>query len=255
MDSSILKDTDIVVAIGVFDGVHLGHSKIFSALKEEKIKQKAKGMVITFDRNPKQQEAGSLDTMRLRREYVESFDIDFFVVIDFSSDFSKISGSEFIRLLCTMSRIKTVIVGEDFKCGNPKARITAKELEGEFTKHGSNTCVNIVNPVLDDEGIRISSTNIRKLILQGRMERVTSLSGKNYELDLKGIEPKREQAGIAYASFSILQMLPKKGRYKSEALMEDGRVFKTVLTVTDDCIYLEGMDEGHIETLRIITKE
>ncbi|MCR5732612.1 MAG: FAD synthetase family protein [Sphaerochaetaceae bacterium] len=243
------------MAIGVFDGVHLGHSHIFSTLNEEKLKSGAKSMVITFDHNPKSVVKGSLDTMRLRREYVESFNVDFFVVIDFSKDFSMISGSEFIRLLCTMSRIETVIVGEDFKCGNPKTRITAMDLEGEFIKQGSNTSVNIVNPILDDEGIRISSTNIRNLILQGRMERVFALSGKAYELDLMDVKSIEDSNGIAYMTSSIFQLLPPIGSYRAEALMEDGRILKTVLRVQEFSILLENIENGHIKTLRIITKE
>lgn len=255
IDSKILSSEHLALAIGVFDGVHRGHSYIFSRLGYAARGTGAKTMVITFDHNPKAFSKGALDTLRLRREYVESFSVDFFVVIDFSDDFSKISGSEFIRLLCTMSRIDTVIVGEDFKCGNPKTRITARDLEGEFARYGQHTVVDICRPVLDDEGIRISSTKLRELILQGNMGRVSMLSGKSYELDLENVPFSIRDGGLLYRPDSIDQLLPPEGNYRSEAVMESGEVLPASLKIGRKAILLSLEEKGHIKTLRIITKE
>ncbi len=255
MKSGELSTTHVAVAIGVFDGVHRGHSLIFSDMKYRAYEVGAKSMVITFDRNPKAYSRGALDTMRLREEYVESFHVDFFVVIDFSDDFSKISGSEFIRLLCTMSRIDTVIVGEDFKCGNPRTRITANDLEGEFARYGQKTLVDICRPVMDDEGIRISSTRLRELILQGNMERASVLSGKSYELDLIGVPQMGRDGGILLMTSSIDQLLPPIGNYRAEAVMESGEVLPAMMKVENETMLLDLEEKGHIKTLRIITKE
>jgi len=255
LSSQMLSNEHLAVAIGVFDGVHRGHSLIFSKLQYWARGRGSKSMVITFDHNPKAATIGSLDTLRLREEYVESFSVDFFVVIDFSDDFSKISGSEFIRLLCTMSRIDTVIVGEDFKCGNPRTRITAKDLEGEFARCGQKTLVDICRPVLDDEGIRISSTMLRELILQGNLDRVSTLSGKSYELDLESVPFSREGDGLLFMTSSIGQLLPPEGRYRTEAVMEDGRVLPSSMQIDGGCIQLPAIENGQIRTLRIITKE
>ena len=116
-----LENKPMAIAIGVFDGVHLGHKDIFTSLVKGAKRDKAESMVITFSKNPKKK-VHSLDSMRLREDYVESFGINYFTIIDFSEDFSKISGSEFIRLLRTICRVKRVVVGEDFKCGNPSSR-------------------------------------------------------------------------------------------------------------------------------------
>ena len=113
-----LKDRDIALAIGVFDGVHLGHRKIFTTLSDYRLTHPGcETCVITFAVNPKNINTPSLDTLRLRCSYIESFFTDYTLVIDFSRDFSMISGREFIHLLCTMCRVNAVIVGEDFRCG------------------------------------------------------------------------------------------------------------------------------------------
>ena len=71
------KDKEMVFAIGVFDGVHRGHQKIFECVRAERDKHPGyESMCITFSTNPKNRNTGALDTLRLREEYVSSFSIN-----------------------------------------------------------------------------------------------------------------------------------------------------------------------------------
>ena len=154
----LLKDHDIALAIGVFDGVHLGHRKIFTTLSDYRLTHPGcETCVITFAVNPKNINTPSLDTLRLRCSYIESFFTDYTLVIDFSRDFSMISGREFIHLLCTMCRVNAVIVGEDFRCGYAGNQITASEMSLAFESEGVSADVMIIPPVLDAGRVRISS--------------------------------------------------------------------------------------------------
>lgn len=246
LESRVLKDTPIAVAIGVFDGVHLGHKDIFSSLVSYTEEEKdVKSMVITFSRNPKKN-SPQLDTMRLRKEYAESFCIDFFTVIDFSMDFSKISGSEFIRLLRTMCRIKRVVVGEDFKCGYPENQITADKISEEFALLGERVSVDIRPQVVDANGRRISSTMLREMISSGELDQAITLSARPYQVDYQGFPVKVQDDDLMLDRFYIQQLLPKDGIYRGTAISNGGSEVKTVFTIGFQKISFKCMDKEDI---------
>ena len=116
--SGRLRNVPTVVAIGVFDGVHNGHQRIFETLVSEARKEgNAASLAISFLTNPKSSAIGSLDTIRLREEYIASFGVDFLALIDFSTDFSKISASGFVDMLLHAMDPIAAVVGEDFRFG------------------------------------------------------------------------------------------------------------------------------------------
>ncbi|MGN0905976.1 MAG: FAD synthetase family protein [Bullifex sp.] len=239
------------IAIGVFDGVHNGHRDIFENLvKKAHEYQDTQSMVITFAVNPKIKGMQFTDTLRLRKKYAESFKIDHFTVIDFSEDFSKISGSEFIRLLCTMCRVKAVIVGEDFKCGAPETQITAEQLGREFASIGFDVDVDIRPSVVGDDQMRISSTRLRELIRTGNMDSLSRVSGRPYELDISSADAAEKDGSLIMRKSDFSQILPPEGRYRAEY----GGIL-TDLTITPDAVIVEEGVKGKAETVSILTKE
>lgn len=211
----LLKGHDIALAIGVFDGVHLGHRKIFTTLSDYRLTHPGcETCVITFAVNPKNINTPSLDTLRLRCSYIESFFTDYTLVIDFSRDFSMISGREFIHLLCTMCRVNAVIVGEDFRCGYAGNQITASEMSLAFESEGVSADVMIIPPVLDAGRVRISSTRLRKLLAQGDIAAVNRLAGSAYRYDLTENVFVRQDGW--YTSTAVTgQGLPGDGEYNA----------------------------------------
>ncbi len=246
-----LRNQNMTIAIGVFDGVHNGHRDIFETLVSKAHSHSdTQSMVVTFSSNPKIKGMLFTDTLRLRMKYAESFGIDHFTVIDFSEDFSKISGSEFIRLLCTMCRVKAVIVGEDFKCGAPASRITAEELGREFASIGFDVDVDIRPSVMGDDQMRISSTRLREMIRTGDMDGVSRVSGRPYSLDLSAADTEEGKGGLIMKRSSFSQLLPPDGRYRA---MYDGT--DTVLEITPVYLILKNAVKGKADTLSILTKE
>ena len=244
-----LKDRNMTVAIGVFDGVHNGHRDIFTTLvRSAHDYPDTQSMVITFATNPKIKGMQFTDTLRLRQLYAESFSIDHFTVIDFCEDFSKISGSEFIRLLCTMCRVKAVIVGEDFKCGAPSSQVTAEELGREFASIGYDVDVDIRPAVMGDDQMRISSTRLREMIRTGDMDSVSRVSGRPYTIDLQGIMQEKGSKGLFMKRSAFSQLLPPEGRYRAEYAGSPA-----ALEITPEAVILEG--EGKGDTVSILTKE
>ena len=193
----LLKGHDIALAIGVFDGVHLGHRKIFTTLSDYRLTHPGcETCVITFAVNPKNINTPSLDTLRLRCSYIESFFTDYTLVIDFSRDFSMISGREFIHLLCTMNQI------------------TASEMSLAFESEGVSADVMIIPPVLDAGRVRISSTRLRKLLAHGDIAAVNRLAGSAYRYDLTENVFVRQEGW--YTSTAVTgQGLPGDGEYNA----------------------------------------
>ena len=253
VNSKILKDVPIALTIGVFDGVHRGHEDIFNKVKEYALTHPGtKTMIITFSQNPKIKGKMFVDTLRLREEYISSFGINYFTLIDFCEEISKISGNEFIRLLCTMCRVKAVIVGEDFKCGTPTSQVTAKELDKEFASIGHTVDVFIRANVMNDQ-VRISSTLIRELIQKGDFDLIKKLSGRFYTIDLDNILEKGEKA---IAASKITQLLPPIGVYKAILTTKSGNNIDCKIQIKEDSLLIEPpLNDGEADYLSIITKE
>ena len=235
-EKGLLEDENLAIAIGVFDGVHLGHQAIFTRLVDyARSHQGVKSAVLTFGTNPKVKGLSPLDTLRLRAQYVETFGVDYLVVIDFSADFSKMSGREFIRLLCTMCRVRAVIVGEDFKCGSPSDQITARELSDAFHESGCDVDILVIAPVMDSDHVRISSTHIRQLVSSGDISRANRLAGSPYRYDLA--DNSLSQMGSCLVTQAVgTQRLPADGCYASRLILLDGTSLKGRLEVRAHCL-------------------
>ena len=258
LEKGLLKGHELSLAIGVFDGVHLGHQEVFSRLVSfARSHEGVKSCVITFGTNPKVKGLMSLDSLRLRSQYVASFGVDYMVVIDFSSDFSKMSGREFIRLLCTMCRVKAVIVGEDFRCGSPSDQITAGELSGTFAGFGVGVDALVIPPVEDACHRRISSTHIRALVSQGDLDTVRELSGQPYQYDL--LENRFVRTAAGYRTRVVTgQRLPADGSYRASVVLLDGREVEASLIIDRDGLLIvprSGIDLVKADSLRIFSKE
>ncbi|HOX92544.1 MAG TPA: FAD synthetase family protein, partial [Spirochaetales bacterium] len=155
--------------IGVFDGLHLGHQELIQRIV-------AKGpelvpTVFTFRDNPKRHTAvhkssTALYSLTQKMEALEAKGVQTLVLIDFSSDFSKLLGEDFIAYLVRFCAVRSFVVGSDFKCGY-RLSTDAHGLERIALKLGATA--EVVTPLLYD-GEPVSSSRIRHAIADGRMD-------------------------------------------------------------------------------------
>ena len=248
LKSKELKNKKAVITIGVFDGVHLGHQTLIKRVKEESLKiPSSTSMVITFSSNPKPGKFRNIDTLRLRKEEVEKEGIDAFVVIDFSHEFSMISASGFIEMLTSLTTPETVVVGEDFRFGNPSSSASAQDLGSIFKSIGIDTKVIIEKAILTEGGEKISSTLVRRVIEKGETGCIPTLIGRKYRVDLMPCPFRLEDGALVYGKDSIHQLLPPPGVYEVESLDESGLICNGLCYVEDDNLRFKPTDKDKTE--------
>jgi riboflavin kinase/FMN adenylyltransferase len=189
-----------VVAIGIFDGVHLGHQQIINTAKVQ-----GDVTVITFDPHPvsivaPEHTPTQLMSLKDRVNFLMAAGAKSVEVVNFTKEFSQLSADQFIEdILIGRFAAEHVVIGQNFNFGH-KAQGTPKFLTQVGPKYGFG--VSVVK-LAEKAGTTISSTQIRSLITSGEVERANELLTRNYYL--KGIVVHGEKRGreIGYPTANV----------------------------------------------------
>ncbi len=168
------------LTVGGFDGVHLGHQALFSAVLAQK------GFlpgVVTFGISPKARLnpagfSGAVCTMEQRLQLFREAGFAFVVVIDFSGDFGRMDGVVFLQHLRDRLCMGYLAEGTDFRCGY-KGSVNIDSLR--VFCQDSGVRLDVVEPVIV-EGVRVSSSEIRRSLQDGDFARCRRLLGRNFSL-------------------------------------------------------------------------
>jgi FAD synthase len=208
-------DFSAAMTIGVFDGVHAGHGELLKAVRDFVLKKRAGGeearaCVITFRENPKKilrpdAYPGDILPFADKLAKLEDAGMDGAVIIDFSAEFGKLQGVDFMSLIYGHCPLGFLAVGEDFHFGYGMDTGAGKA-RAFFEPLGVR--VDILPPVYHG-GSRISSTRIRGFIRDGNFSAAASMLGHPYRLVLPG----RGAVGKAPRE-AISQALPRKGSFR-----------------------------------------
>ena len=174
-----------ILLIGNFDGVHLGHQKLFKVAKKYKKKLKKKIGVITFEPMPKMYFKKDVKNFRIsslnqKNNILKKMDIDFIITKKFDRKFSKIKFNYFIKeILYKKLNAKYIFVSNNFKFGNKR------EGNVKFLKSKEKDCnFKIINPKpLKKNNTIISSTLIRKLIINGNLKMANKYLNRNWSIE------------------------------------------------------------------------
>jgi riboflavin kinase/FMN adenylyltransferase len=189
------------VTIGAYDGVHRGHQAVIAAVRETARQRDLETAVVTFDRHPasvvRPESAPNLLTdLDQRLQLLEIAGVDLTVVVPFDAERAEESAEDFIRSVlveCLSARL--VVVGADFHFGHQR-RGNVELLRSEGARHG-----------FDVEGMelvgadwreaapdgRVSSTLIRRSLIEGDVVRAAALLGRHHEV--RGTVVKGDQRG------------------------------------------------------------
>ena len=230
------------VAIGVFDGVHLGHQAVLSAASRMGHETGLKAVALTFDINPAvllapQRAPLSICTVQQRTALVERYGgIDATVIVHFDHAFASLSPDDFVRtILLDRLGASHVFVGTDFHYGHRRAGDTST-LAAEGAQYGFT--VDVVQPVVVD-GERVSSTRIRSLIQAGDVVGASRLLGHPFAMAGTVGHGKKlgREIGFPTANLSPTdprQLYPADGVYAAYATLADGRVMRAAVSVGDN---------------------
>ena len=195
-----LEQLPCVVTIGNFDGVHLGHQALLTEVKKRAHDLKLESAVITFEPNPKDYFSQNKPQTRISslREKIELFNeikIDRVHIIKFNQEFSKVTANEFISVLIKQLKVKEIVVGEDFCFGRGREG-GIKQLSASSMK------LNIKNKILMD-GKRISSTLIRNLLANDKLDQANKYIGRPYSISGKVVHGEKRGRKIGFPTANI----------------------------------------------------
>ena len=181
------------VAVGTFDGVHLGHREVI----------KSNDTVLTFDPHPLSVVAPQalpklLDSPTIKRDLIAGLGVDELVTIPFDRDFASKSAEEFVEeVLIERLGAQVVSVGENFRFGKgAKGDPDLLRSRGEFETR--------VVPLVEVEGETVSSTHIRGLVAAGDVERAARFLGAPFMLEGEVVGGDRRGRDLGFPTANIV---------------------------------------------------
>jgi riboflavin kinase/FMN adenylyltransferase len=217
-DFNQLKQT--IITIGTFDGVHLGHQSILKKVVEAKENNTYESSLLTFFPHPRmvlQQDTSIklLNTIDEKAELLDKFGIDNLIIHPFDAAFSNLSAEEFVKeILVDRLNIHKIIIGHDHRFGKNRTADIG-DLISFGKKYGFE--VEQINAHEIDE-IAISSTKIRKALMEGNIKLANQFLGYSYFISGKVIEGKKIGRTLGFPTANIqinesYKLLPKNGVY------------------------------------------
>ena len=208
----------VCLAIGFFDGVHLGHQQIIRQTITDARRHGAIALVLTFDRHPNSVVAPGcvpplIYSLPQKLRAIESLGADKLLLIHFDQKFSQQTGEEFIRRLARdLGKIQSLCVGMDFVFGHKRSGDVRllKKLGGKggFAVHGL--------AAVSLDGRIVSSTRIREAIRAGELDAASQMLGRPYAISGPVVEGDHVglQLGFPTANLDVTDLiLPPNGVY------------------------------------------
>jgi riboflavin kinase/FMN adenylyltransferase len=221
----IYKNTNVnskhfrsVMAIGNFDGIHLGHQKVIKEAKKKAINNKLPFGMMTFEPVPvmffnKKIKYHRINSEKQKKNQLKKFKLDFLVIIKFNKKFSSLSAEEFIKkIIFKKIKSKYLYVSKNFKFGfNRQGNIeTLKKYQKKYNFE------NIITKPYKKDNKFISSTLIRKKIQQGKIIEANKLLNRDWSIEGKVIKGKKRGRKIGFPTCNIKlnnYVLPRLGVY------------------------------------------
>ena len=222
------SNSQSVITIGTFDGVHVGHRAIIKRLVSSAKEEGLVSVVLTFFPHPrmvlqKDSDIKLINTLAEKKQLLQEIGLDYFVVEPFTYEFSRLTALQYVRdILVGQLKAKKIIIGYDHRFGrNRNADIQDLKKYGvEFGFEVEEISAQQLNEV------SVSSTKIRKALAKGAIDTANTYLG--YPFSITGTVTKGKALGrtIGYPTANLYvsqtyKLIPKNGVYVVKALIDN----------------------------------
>lgn len=242
-----LPDEKVVLILGYFDGVHLGHQEVIKKGIEVAKERGLKAALMTFNRRPsivyhKIPEEGYENLTQPEQKYkiIENLGIDILYEVFFNSTFGNLSPASFVEQYIVGLNAEVVVAGYDYTYGKPEIASMA-----HLPKYAKNRFEIIEVHEKKESGNTISSTSIRKLLKKGEIEKANAMLGYNYETlgfvihgDARGRELGFPTANIHFHPYTLV---PSPGIY-AVFLTVHGKKYQGMASIGYNITFLDKAD-------------
>jgi riboflavin kinase / FMN adenylyltransferase len=206
------------LAIGVFDGVHIGHQELIGRLRKEAAGARATAVAATFDPLPIQFFApgappSALTDLAERASLLEAAGAEAVVAFVFDAAFAALDARDFAARLAASGDVRRVVVGEDFRFGHGREGDVAM-LRDLGRGHGFELAV---MPPVTEGGAVVSSTRIRNLLVAGEVASAAAPLGRAYAVPGRIVHGDKRGRALGYPTINVAtpreRLLPRDGIY------------------------------------------
>lgn len=224
---------ETAIALGNFDGVHIGHKNLILDMVNTAKEQGLQPSILLFDNHSKTVTTGKipmcLTSLPQKKEMVKNLGVETIYSINFDENLMKLNPEEFVKdILMDKLNTKLVVVGFDYRFGH-KASGNVEVLKELGSKYGFK--VMVLKPVYIND-IIVSSTKIRELIVEGNLDLANLMLDRDYQLVGRVIPGNKigRTLGFPTANLELTDnyALPKYGVYRTKTIIND----KTYLSAT-----------------------
>jgi len=233
----VIEHKPFVATLGFFDGVHIGHRHLIDQVKEEAERLGLPSAVITFPVHPrkvlqKDYQPKLLCGYEEKIEQLETTGIDYCITLPFTVELSQLSAKEFInKILKETINVDTLIVGYDHRFGHNRA-------EGfeDYVNYGSEVGVKVIKATeLKFSDHDVSSSQIRRMLAEGKVTIANRLLSYNYKLSGKIVEGYQVGRTIGFPTANMkvwerFKVIPALGVYAVFVQLEN-EIFKGMLYI------------------------
>jgi riboflavin kinase/FMN adenylyltransferase len=212
------------IAIGNFDGMHLGHQALLKKLTDTAQSLHLGSAVMTFDPHPREfftpeTAPRRLCSLREKLEYLAAAGVERVYICRFNQRFAKVTADEFMQnILRDTLNAQAILVGEDFRFGAKRAGSVADFIAAKFNLI-SLPQVNL--PSVDGE--RVSSTRLRAALAAGRLLDAASLLGRAYSMSGKVVHGAKRGRQLGYPTANVHMRHERPALTGVYAVKLDGR--------------------------------
>ena len=228
---SLVEKNFFHLAIGNFDGVHLGHQKIIKDLVNDASKEKKTAAILSFEPHPRQFFSRNLDRYQIidneiKQKLLRELGVEDLFFLQFNDSIANLSPTDFLKkIIIDKFKVSKLVVGYDFHFG--KNREGNVKMLNEYASVHS-FALDVISPIKEKSKNEVfSSSAIREAIKDGIIEKANLMLGRSWTMKGKVIHGDKRARKMNFPTANLLpheQIYPKKGVYAVNILLNQRKL-------------------------------